>query len=210
MIVCWLPYFLRYFPAIMTNDSYYIIHNILNGTLSDFHTFGHTWFVGSFLLLGKAMFGNLTIAVGFYIVIQMFICSILFVYMLKFLYEKGVKFIILLIFFLFMCFSPLFAIYSITLWRDVLFGMFFITLFISLYNIVSNNFKFNKSSLIMYLFSVLFILFFRNNGIYVIILFVPFFIALSKGNRKFVTVLNFSIIILYFIIKGPIFDYFDV
>ena len=210
MIVCWLPYFLRYFPAIMTNDSYYIIHNVLNGTLSDFHTFGHTWFVGSFLLLGKAMFGNLTIAVGFYIVIQMFICSILFVYMLKFLYEKGVKFIILLISFLFMCFSPLFAIYSITLWRDVLFGMFFITLFISLYNIVSNNFKFNKSSLIMYLFSVLFILFFRNNGIYVIILFVPFFIALSKGNRKFVTVLNFSIIILYFIIKGPIFDYFDV
>lgn len=88
--------------------------------------------------------------------------------------------------------------------------MAFITLFISLYNVVSNNFKFTKLSLVMYLLSVLFILFFRNNGIYVILLFVPFFIVLAKGNRKFVSILNISIIILYFIIKGPIFDYFGV
>ena len=210
MIGCWLPYFLRYFPAVMTNDSYYTIRNVLTGTLSDFHTFGHTWFVGAFLVLGKAIFGDLNIAVGFYTIIQMLICSVLFTYMLKFLYENGIKFIFLLIIFLFMCFSPLFAIYSITLWRDVLFGMAFITLFISLYNVVSNNFKFTKLSLVMYLLSVLFILFFRNNGIYVILLFVPFFIVLAKGNRKFVSILNISIIILYFIIKGPIFDYFGV
>ena len=75
-LLAWLPYFLRYFPAVMTPDSYYSIENVSNFILSDYHTFGHTWFFGAFFLLGKLLFGNLNLAVGFYIVIQMIIKNI--------------------------------------------------------------------------------------------------------------------------------------
>lgn len=209
-IVCWIPYFLRYFPAVMTPDSYYVIHFVENLELNDFHAFGHTWFFGIFYYIGKFIFHNMNLAVAFYIVIQIVICSLIFTYMIKFLYEKSVKNIYLIVITLFLALSPLFAIYSITLWRDILFSLAFVTLFISLYKFVDNNYKFNVSIVIMYVLSVLVILFFRNNGIYIILLFIPFFIWLAKKHRKIVLFGNLGIVILYFVIKGPIFTYFGV
>ncbi len=209
-IVCWIPYFLRYFPAVMTPDSYYIIHFVKNLELNDFHAFGHTWFFGIFYYIGKFIFHNMNMAVAFYIIIQMIICALIFAYMIKFLYEKSVKNIYLIIFTLFLALSPLFAIYSITLWRDILFSMAFVTLFISLYKFVDNNYELKVSMVIMYILSVLVILFFRNNGIYIILLFIPFFIWLAKKHRKIILFGNLGIVILYFVIKGPIFTYFGV
>ena len=209
-IVCWLPYFLRYFPAVMTTDSYYVIHFVENLELNDFHAFGHTWFFGIFYYIGKFLFHNMNLAVAFYIVIQMIICSLIFTYMIKFLYEKSVKKIYLIVITLFLALSPLFAIYSITLWRDILFSLAFVILFISLYKFIDNDYKFNVSIVIMYVLSVLVILFFRNNGIYIILLFIPFFIWMAKKHRRIVLFGNLGIVILYFVIKGPIFTYFGV
>lgn len=53
IMVGYLLYFVRFYPAIMTPDSYYVVHYANNFILSDFHSFGHTWFVGIFLHLGK-------------------------------------------------------------------------------------------------------------------------------------------------------------
>lgn len=210
IFVCWLPYFLRYFPAVMTPDSYYSLHYINNNILSDYHTFGHTWFVGIFILIGKFLFGKFNYAVAFYIIIQMLINAFVFTFIIKFLYEKNVKKIIIFIVGLIFCFSPLYAIYSITLWRDVLFGIIFVMLFISLYNYVDSGYKLSKNNIIIYLISVFVMLFFRNNGIYVFLLFVPIFILFSKYNRKVIAISNVLIIIVYFVIKGPVFDYFGV
>ena len=210
IFVCWLPYFLRYFPAVMTPDSYYSLHYIKNGILNDYHTFGHTWFVGFFILIGKLVFGKFNYAVAFYIVIQMLINSFIFTFIIKFLYEKNVKKIVVFVVGLFFCFSPLYAIYSVTLWRDVLFGIVFVMLFISLYNYVDSDYKLSKKNVMMYLVSVFVMLFFRNNGIYVFLLFVPIFVLFSKYNRKIIAISNIIIIIMYFLIKGPVFDYFEV
>lgn len=210
MIICWFPYFLRFFPGIMTNDSYYSIHYVNNGILSDYHTFGHTWFFGTFFLIGKVLFSKLNYAVAFYIIIQMFINSFIFALIIKFLYEKGIRKIYILLVLAFMCFSPLYALYSITLWRDILFGLAFVLLFISLYKFVDNNYKLDFNNCLMYIISIIMILFFRNNGIYVLLLFVPILILFTKKNRKIVALFNIIVIVLYFIIKGPIFDYFQV
>ena len=209
-IICWLPYFLRYFPAVMTPDSYYIIHYVENLELNDLHAFGHTWFFGIFYYIGKAIFHSMNLAVAFYSIIQMFISAAIFTYLIKFLYEKSIKNIYLIIVTLFLALSPLFAIYSITLWRDILFSLAFVILFISLYKFVDNKYSFSPSIILMYIFSVLVILFFRNNGIYIILLFIPFFIGLGKKHRKIILFGNLGIVILYFLVKGPIFDYLGV
>lgn len=210
ILVCWVPYFLRYFPAVMTTDSYYSLHYINNGMLSDYHTFGHTWFVGVFVLIGKFLFSKFNYAVAFYIIIQMLINAFVFTFIIKFLYERNVKKNIIFVVGLSFCFSPLYAIYSITLWRDVLFGVIFVMLFISLYNYIDSGYKLFKNDIIIYLISVFVMLFFRNNGIYVFLLFVPIFILFSKYNRKIIAISNVLIIVVYFVIKGPVFDYFGV
>ena len=208
LLLCWLPYFLRYFPAVMTPDSYYSVHFVENKMLNDFHAFGHTWFFGGFYYLGKLIFNDGNMAVGFFIIIQMIICSILFTYLIKFLYDKGIRKVYLVIIGLFIAFSPLYAIYSVTLWRDILFGMAFITLFISLYNFVYNDYEFKVSNVLIYLLSILVILFFRNNGIYVFLLFIPFLVIFTQKRRIIVAGFNLAIVIVYFVIKGPIFSYF--
>lgn len=210
MVLCWLPYFLRYYPAIMTPDSFYSINYVTNGILSDHHTFGHTWFFGFFYLIGKSIFATSNGAVAFYIIIQMFINAFIFTNIIKFLYERGVNKIILVIVSLFLCFSPLYAFYSITLWRDILFGCSFVLMFISLYEFVENGYKFRVGSLINYIIAILFILFFRNNGIYVFMFFIPFLVIFSKKRRAVLAMSHIAVVIIYFVIKGPVFDHFEV
>ena len=202
-------YFIRFFPAIMSPDSYYVIHYANNFILSDFHTFGHTWFFGIFFHLGKMLFNNLNSAVAFSTVVQMICISILFSIVIKYLYNKGLsKKICFLIAFIY-GFTPLFGHYSVTLWRDVMFGTAFASLFVSLYEIVTKQ-KNNKWNLALFIISVLIIMFFRNNGIYIFIFTVPFIIIFLKEKRKTMSIVCTSLLIFYFVIKGPVFNYFNV
>ena len=202
-------YFIRFYPAIMTPDSYYVIHYANNFILSDFHTFGHTWFFGVFFHLGKLIFSNLNSAVAFSIIIQMICISGLFTIVIRYLYNKGLsRKICLLIAFVY-GFTPLFGHYSVTLWRDVMFGTAFTSLFVSLYDFVTNK-KVSKGNVILFIISILIIMFFRNNGIYIFIFTVPFIIICLKDKRKTMSIICASLLVFYFVIKGPVFNYFNV
>ena len=202
-------YFIRFYPAIMTSDSYYVIHYANNFILSDFHAFGHTWFFGLFFHIGKFLFGNLNSAVAFFTIIQMLCMSFVFSYSIKFLYENGLKKVVCVGLLLFYLLNPLYAHYSITLWRDVLFGASFVLLIISLYNFLdSNNIKFNY--ILLFIVSVLMLMFFRNNGIYIFLFLIPFLIIILTNKRKFMIILSVILVCFYFGVKGPVFDYFKV
>ena len=210
IFLCYLPYFFRFFPGAMSPDSYYIIHNVNQKILSDHHTFGHTWFFGFFYLIGKALFTKSNYAIAFYIIVQMIINSFIFTLIIKFLHERTAPKMIVFIVTFFLCLSPLYAIYSVTLWRDILFGLAFVPMFISLYNFIENDYKLSKNIVVMYLLSVLIILFFRNNGIYVLIFFTVFFVLFTKKSKKTIAISHLVIIAVYFIIKGPVFNYFGI
>lgn len=210
ILICWVPYFLRFFPAIMTPDSYYVIHYADSKILSDFHTFGHTWFFGIFFHLGKLLFSNLNIAVAFSIIIQMILMASIFAYCIIYLYNKGLKKGLCILCTAIYALSPLHSHYSITLWRDIVFGGAFVLLFISFLEIVSSKNNLKKSSIALLIISILFILFFRNNGIYVCILLLPFILFSKISKKKLIAITYISILIFYFIVKGPIFDYFNV
>ena len=210
ILICWIPYFLRFYPAIMTPDSYYVIHYSNSKILSDFHTFGHTWFFGIFFLLGKFLFSNMNMAVAFSIAIQMLIMASIFSYAIVYLYKKGLKKHLLVLFTAIYALSPLHAHYSITLWRDIIFGGAFVLLYISILKMVSNNENSNKSPIVLLIISLLFILFFRNNGIYICVLLLPFLLLSKLNGKRIIIPIYIFILLFYFIVKGPIFDYFNI
>lgn len=205
-----LLYFIRFYPAIMTPDSYYVIHYANNFILSDFHTFGHTWFFGIFFHLGKMLFNNLNAAVGFSTIIQMLCMSLIFALAIRYLYNKGLNRKICILLTIFFALNPLHTYYSITLWRDILFGGSFVIILICLYEFVSSKGKIKTSYIILFVIGVLIMLFFRNNGIYVYLCCIPFIIAFMKNKRIMMSILTISIACFYFIIKGPVFDYFNI
>ena len=53
-------------------------------------------------------------------------------------------------------------------------------------------------------------MFFRNNGIYIFIFTIPFLIIFLKDKRKIMSIICTTLLIFYFVIKGPIFNYFNV
>lgn len=57
---------------------------------------------------------------------------------------------------------------------------------------------------------VLIMLFFRNNGIYVYLFCIPFIIGFMKNKRIMMSIITISIACFYFVIKGPVFDYFNI
>ena len=202
-------YFIRFYPAIMTPDSYHVIHYADDFILSDFHTFGHTWFFGIPFNFGKLLFNNLNDAVAFSTIVQMICISFIVTIVIRFLYNKGLSKIICFLVVLIYAFSPLYGHYSITLWRDVMFGTAFMLLFIVIFNFIDNK-ECQKSDIVLFVISILFILFFRNNGIYVFVFIIPFMIFILKNKRKTITILCACLLVFYFGIKGPVFDYFGV
>ena len=202
--------FIRFYPGIMTADSYAVIHYANNFILNDFHTFGHTWFFGIFFHLGKLLFHNLNCAVAFSMIIQMFCMSAIFTTAIKYFWNKGLNKNICILLTIFFAFSPLHVYYSITLWRDIMFGGSFVIILICLYEFVSCKDKIKPSYIMLFIIGVLIMLFFRNNGIYVYLFCIPFIIIIMKNKRIMMSILTISIACFYFIIKGPVFDYFNV
>ena len=193
----------------MTPDSYYVIHNASNFILSDHHTFGHTWFFSAFYYLGKFLFNDIYGGIALYIIVQMLLMDLMFTYVISYFYNRNEKKSIIYVLVLFISLNPLYSHYSVTLWRDVLFGMSLLTIFLCLYKYVCNKFKIKLIDIVVFTLSIIILLFFRNNGIYVLIFMTPFIIYI--GNKKILkSIYLISIIILYFIIKGPVFDYFNV
>lgn len=190
ILICWIPYFLRFFPAIMTYDSYHVIYHSNSYILSDYHTFAHTWFFGIFFNLGKLLFSNLNIAVAFSMTIQMITMASIFAYCVIYLYKKGLKKSLCVLCTAIYALSPLHAQYSITLWRDIVFGGVFVLLFISLHEIITCKENYKKSIIGLFIISLLFILFFRHNGIYICILLLPF-ILFSKILRKKIIIITY-------------------
>jgi hypothetical protein len=210
ILLCWLPYFLRFFPANMSPDSYYVIHFADKGILSDLHTFGHTWFFGAFYYLGKLFTSNTNIAVSFGTVAQMLTLSLMFTSIINFLYKKGLNKYLCLIILAFFALSPVHASYSTKLWRDILFGGVFGIISMYIFEFIENDYKLSPAKIIILFLSLLIMLFFRNNGIYVLIFMLPLLIILFKKKKMVTFIFGFSLIVGYFIIKGPIFSYFNV
>lgn len=207
IFICYIPYFLRCYPAMMSPDSFHQINTVEQGILSDLHPFVQTWFFGGIYSLGKIIFGPGNMALAFYIIIQMLIMSALFALVIQTLYKNKVNKLLCIMILGFYCINPLHSYYSVTLWKDILFGGNFILLFISLYNLIKEEkITMKNKNLYLLIVSILILMFFRNNGIYVFFVMIPFMIYYFKNSRRLVTILSISLVIVYYVIKGPVFS----
>ena len=103
-------------------------------------------------------------------------------YSLKFLYKEGVKSKYLLWILLAYIIIPYFPLYAITCVKDTLFTMFVLLYIIKLYQFIKYDFKFKDY--VLFMITILLVILFRNNGIYLILLSLPFTLIIKKGIRK--------------------------
>lgn len=211
ILICWLPYFLVLYPAVLTSDSTDQFSRVVNGfkIVSDHHPVIHTLFIGIVYKIGFFIFKNENIATSFVAFTQMCIMSGIFSYLITFLYRKKVSIKILLLILLYFALSPIHGYYSVTMWKDILFSG--IALLFVLNLIIMDEYK--KISIyrlsIFIILSLLFLLF-RNNALYVYILMIPIMLFLYKNNIIKIIICIIISLSCYFIIKIPIFNHYNI
>ena len=175
-----LLFFLYVFaPGILTYDSYNQLNQIRTGTFTNWHPFFHT-FIELWLL--KIWNNPMMIAI-FQILVFAILWTIICKYNRK---DKSTKnFIFQLLLTIIICINPLNFLYSITLWKDILFSYTLLLVCFLIELIIDNKVKWTTSFAFIISLSFAFLAKLRANGFFVtIILLIIFTIYFYKKNKK--------------------------
>lgn len=211
IFICWLPYFLIYYPGLFTNDSIAELNMIVNNfsTISDHHPVIHLLFMAIPYNLGMALFNNSVIAASLITITQMVIMSLIFGKFIDFLYKRRVNKYILLIVLLYFAIIPVHAFYSISNWKDIIFSGLVLLLTMELVKLLEKEKITFRNSYTFIIVSILTV-FFRNNAIYMYIILAFVTLIVFRKQIKIVSIMLLMVFSVYFIIKGPVYNYFDV
>ncbi len=213
IFIAWIPYFLRYYPGLLTADSCsQVAQAIGRATLTNHHPIVHTGIIAIFVNIGINFFGNINKGVALYTIFQMFVMANAFALITTYISRKNTPLIIRILTLLYYMFYPINALFSITMWKDILFAGF-----IPLYAIITFEMLFNtesffnsKKKIIIYIVFSILVMFLRNNGVYIVILTMPFVLYFMRKRWEKTIKIFTIILILFFIIKIAIFMIFDV
>ena len=188
ILLCWLPYYIVFYPGCVSTDSHWELLQQLGLTpLSDHHPIMHQLVIRLGLAVGQ-IFGSLSLGVAVYSLIQMVLMALVFALCIRFLALRGAKKSVLTVVFLFYGLYTINALYSITMWKDVLFAGAALLLMLQLSGELPwervqgkrrRGFAFLGLALTALLFCTM-----RNNGYYAFLLGFPFYILMNRKQWK--------------------------
>ena len=202
LFIAWIPYFMAYFPGSISRDGMTQI-NIARGAapLSNAHPILSTWCMSIFTKIGKII-NNDYIGIFLYVLFQTFIMISALIYMLKFVHDLVKNKFVIYIAMAFFALYPTWGMMVESVIKDTLYTAFFIFFTTMFAQIVL--YKEEKTQDLNFLFkfflAMIGICFWRNNGIYVVIIsFIVLLISKTMKNyKKTVAVLLAFIMLLYY------------
>lgn len=206
--VSYLPFLLYYFPGNINTDnigSWYQITGLAPYT--NFQPLIYTFIFGGIWNLGKAIFGSSTAGIALYMVFQMICTSLVFSTILYYMAKRKVALKWRIITFLFLLLNPLNGWFVVRGEKGMLFHLSLILVIIGLIDIIHEKEKFFEKrwkSIAFAIITILMILI-RNNGIYCLLLALPFLILACKKIWKKVAILFGVTLAIVLTIQGPIF-----
>lgn len=211
ILLCWLPYYLTYYPAVMCDDTMAQVNQIFGvKPWSNHHPVMHTLCIKALYSVAKFLGFSETNAFGFVSAVQMILMAGIFAAVIYFLYKKCVRKEILILVWAFYALTPFHGIYSVTLWKDIWFAGI-VTAFLLVLAIFLED---KNSSRKAWLYIPMVILgvgvcLFRSNGYYAFILFGIASIVFFKRLKWRIGIFGL-VIAISAIIKGPIYDTMEV
>lgn len=216
ILVCWLPYVIIFYPGVLMKDSTNQIKQFFgmeipegssnnsvnlideNVKITNHHPVLHTVILGSCVKIGKII-GNDNLGIFLYTIIQTILLASALAYIIKFMKELKTNNYIRILALLIFCFIPVFPFYAVEITKDVPFASLMIFYIIELYKIIKEyaDKKLSKKRVVLIIFISLMVCLLRNNGIYVILLSLPFAAISNKINRKSILFATLIVFILY-------------
>lgn len=189
LCAAYLPVFLAYYPGLFAYDVDTQIPQYVTG-YSKHHNLIHTLYLHFFYyFIGEKVFGSYTVGIAWASVVQMILFSVMISYVHLFLRRRNVSCKIRMTLVALSALLPFFSVLSVSMTKDVLFSGFVGLLCVCLYYWENQESAYKKpGNLLLYIFSIIGTILFRNNGIYAVLfsfLTGTVFIGIRKKNIRY-------------------------
>ena len=204
-LVAWLPYYLTYYPGIVSPDYVEILNQCMgNLPLSNHHPVLFVFFVKA-ILMPCHQLGGMQFAVAVVTFVHMLLFAVMLGYMAYWLYRKGTGKVGYGLSVAFVAFNPVIAIFSVYITKDVLFGGIFLLYVLKLYDIVESKGAVLKTGngIVEFLLLNLLVVLLRNNGIYITIVLFLISLFVYRDMWKQLAVCAGIVVLSYGLLKGP-------
>ena len=214
IILAWLPYIISFYPAILSPDPSFQIKQFFgietkymeyaeqidsSVTITNHHPVAHTVLLGGSAKLGHILFDSTNIGLFIYSIIQISILVSALAFSLNYMKKMQTPLYLRLIVLAIYCLVPMFPLYSMSAVKDVIFGALLLIYMIYLYDGIKNRNEniYTWKRIVGIMILLLGIMLVRNNGIYTIILSLPFLLLIDKKNRLKIICIILAPVIVY-------------
>ena len=208
ILLAWLPYILTLAPGSVLEDSLDSISQLLDPAVpvNNHHPVFYTFFIGIFIKIGLVL-GNINIGVFLYSLVQVCLMAGTIAYIIVLMVRKEVPLWIIGGSMLWYMFMPIFPDYAMIMWKDPIFSCALLWLSFLLMELAEETEKIcSKSWLIRYAVVCFITAFFRNNGIYAVILSVIAVVVLCRKKMKRFLCVSLAVLAAYYGITGAVYS----
>ena len=195
-----LPWYLHLYPGVLTRDSGDQIYDaITTNSLSDHHSAFLTLVMRGILLPIRQVSGSLQLSVGICVLLQMLIMTFVFAFSYEWIRLYLQNRVLRAIAFFYYALHPIHPIYSITIWKDILFSACFLALILCLDALNRNDtafFSSKKKKLILFLIMLLLPLM-RHNGIAITLITGLYLFFYYRSCRLQITGICIGVLLLF-------------
>lgn len=208
LIVCWLPVWLAFYPGAFAFDANTQFYQYMDWVLDTQHPLLHTLLLGACMMYGidRNIDGYATEGLAIYSVVQIVLLAAMLAYACHWLRRRSAplwsRVCVTLLFALF----PFYSIWSFSATKDVLFSGLVLLVVLQLIDIWHDGFAALRSPLrmIAFVITAVLMMLMRNNGLYALIVLIPFALLWGKGVRIRLTAILAASIALYFAANGAL------
>ena len=195
--------FLSQYPGEVTTDSIIQMQQIASGIYSNHHPYWHTMIIKACTDLGYALFKNINAAVATYMVFQVVVMALIEAFANMTLKQLGTRPLTNILFCLFFAALPYNVLYSITMWKDILFGGM-ILLFITCLVRIIRNLGSKVVNYIVFFVSCIGFGLLRSNGWYAFAATTIVFAFVLCKNKRVILIIMALGLACTFILKYPV------
>lgn len=209
LFLCWLPYFLVFYPALSSPDISHQMSMALGFvTFTAHHPPLHSAYLGLCMTLGKSLLGSYAAGVALATLLQMLALALLFALTLRRMVGLQISFSWRLAAFLLYALAPVFGWYAVTLWKDVWLGGFSLLFLLCVVEISRKRAAYfrSPSGLALFALASLGVLLSKNNGIYLLLLTMAGMIACYKGCRRQLAAWAACCLLVLKLVEGPVYS----
>lgn len=209
ILLAWLPYLLALSPGSVLEDSLDSVSQILDPSVpvNNHHPVLYTLYVGIFVKAGLFL-GNINIGVFLYSVVQAGVMAGTIAYTIMIMCRKAIPVLFTGAAMIWYMFMPFFPDYAMTMWKDPIFSCALLWMSLLLMELAEEKEKIcSRRWLIKYMAVCLITAFFRNNGIYVVVLSIAAAAILCRGKLKRFLCTMLAVLAAYYAITGTVYNW---